>query len=264
MKKFMMFLAVAAILFTGCGESEKVVAKNPTITLGSMIITAPIVEKIKEKLVASGFDAKTILFDANNAAATACKDGDLTAFVHNHKPWIDTFNKEKESNIVMVDPYLFYYRMAIYSSKFDSLEALPNAMKLVIPNDPSNIDDSLRFLSAINMITLGEKREKFYTILDIKENPKNIEFIQTDISTVARNIDDADAVMTSSIRMQQTGYDASKFLVENPRTKNFPVGISLKAEHLQEPWVKVANDYLQSQEFKTWFEKQYKGALALY
>lgn len=264
MKKFLTFLAVLAILLTGCGDGEKTVAKNSKITLGAMIITEPIIRQIKEKLIASGYDAETILFDANNAAAIACKDGDLTAFVHNHKPWLDTFNKEKESNLVVIEPYLFYYRMAMYSSKHNSLESLPNGFTLVIPNDPSNIDDCLRFLSAIQFITLGEKRENFYTILDVKENPKNIQFIQTEISTVARNINDADAVMTSSIRMKQTGYDASKFLVENPRTKNFPVGLAMKAENSKEPWVKVVNDYLQSDAFKAWFANEYQGALALY
>jgi len=264
MKKFFMFLAVTAIFFTGCGDSEKSVSKNQKITLGAMIITMPIITKIKDKLIASGYDAETILFDANNAAATACKDGDLTAFVHNHKPWIDTFNKKSDSNIVMVEPYLFYYRMAIYSSRYKTLESLPQNATIVIPNDPSNIDDCLRFLNDIKMLTLGEKRESFYTILDIKENQKNIQFIQTDISTVARNITDADAVITSSIRMKQAGYDASKFLIENPATKAFPVGLSLKKENAKAPWVKIANDYLHSDEFKTWFENEYKGALALY
>ena len=268
MKKFLLFLAVTAILFTGCGEKEKspAVTTNPSpkITLGSMITTEPIVKKIKEKLIASGFNTETILFDANNAAAIACKDGDLTAFIHNHKPWIDTFNKEKNANLSVIDPFIFYYRFAIYSAKHASLDALPNGATIVVPNDPTNLDMSLRFLASLDLLKLGEKRENFYTMLDIKENPKNIKFFETDVATVARNMNDADAIIAVAIRVKQAGFDPSKFLAEDPTSKTFGVGLSLKADNAKDAWVKVANDYVQSNEFKTWVADEYKGALALY
>lgn len=264
-----MFLAVTAILFTGCGDKEKSTATtkavtSPKITLGSMITTEPIVKKIKEKLVASGFNAETVLFDANNAAAIACKDGDLSAFVHNHKPWIDTFNKEKGSNITVVEPLIFYYRFALYSAKYATLDALPNGATIVVPNDPTNLDMSLKFLSSLGFLKLGEKRETFYTMLDIKENIKNIKFFETDVATVARNMNDADAVITVAIRVKQAGFDPAKFLAEDPTSKTFGVGLSLKMDGAKDAWVKVANDYVQSNEFKTWFTNEYKGALALY
>ena len=266
MKKFLLFLAVTAILLTGCGDKEKSTTPvtSPKITLGSMITTEPIVKKIKEKLVASGFDAQTVLFDANNAAAIACKDGDLTAFVHNHKPWIETFNKEKSSNLTVVEPFIFYYRFAIYSAKHTSLDTLQDGATVVVPNDPTNLDMSLRFLSSLGFLKLGEKRENFYTMLDIKENPKNIKFFETDVATVARNMSEVDAVISSAIRVKQAGFDPAKFLVEDSTSKTFAVGLSLKSDGLKDAWVKVANDYVQSNEFKTWFTNEYKGALALY
>lgn len=270
MKKFLLFLAVTAILLTGCGDKEKstttttTTVTSPKITLGSMITTEPIVKKIKEKLVASGFNAETVLFDANNAAAIACKDGDLTAFVHNHKPWIDTFNKEKSANLTVVEPFIFYYRFAIYSAKHTSLDTLPDGATIVVPNDPTNLDMSLRFLSSLGFLKLGEKRENFYTMLDIKENIKNIKFFETDVATVARNMSEVDAVISSAIRVKQAGFDPAKFLVEDTTSKTFAVGLSLKMDSVKDAWVKVANDYVQSNEFKTWFADEYKGALALY
>lgn len=255
---FVLALAVM-VTATACGKKEE-----EKITLGSMSTTEPIVVKIKEHLNNEGYNAETVLFDANNAAAIAAKDGDLSGFVHNHKPWIDTFNKENNSKLTVVDPHLAYYRFAMYSSKYKNINEFSDNMTIGIANDPTNTENSLKFLENLGLLKLGEKKGEFYTILDIKENPKNIKFYETDVATIARSINDVDAVISPAIRIQQAGLDPNKFIEEDKTSKDFPVGLTVNEEDKDKDWVKEAQKYISTDEFRTWFENEYNGTLVQY
>lgn len=261
LSKILVLALSLAVMMTAvaCGKKE-----DEKITLGSMTTTEPIVVKIKENLEKNGYNVETKLFDANNAAAIAAKDGDLTGFVHNHKPWIDTFNKENGSNLTVVEPYIAYYRLALYSSKYKSVDDLPDNMTIGVANDPTNIETALKFLENQGLIKLGEKTGEFYTKLDIKENPKNIEFYETDVATVARSIEDVDAVVAHAIRINQAGLDPNKFIVEDKTAEDFPVGLVVPDTEKEKDWVKEAQKYIASDDFRTWFEKEYNGTLVQY
>jgi D-methionine transport system substrate-binding protein len=219
---------------------------------------------LKDELAKKGYNVELVLFDANNMPATATKDGNIDGFVHNHLPWIKTFNQQNNSQLEMMQPYLFYYRTAMYSLKYKSIDEFPKGIQIAIPNDPTNIETSLLMLQQLKLITLGEKKEKFYTLLDVKDNPMQIKFLETEISTTARSINDAGAVICPAIRIKQAGIDPNSFLVEDKTTVNFPVGLTIDAKNAQAPWVKDAMDILKSDSMKAKFNELYNGALVLF
>ena len=164
----------------------------------------------------------------------------------------------------MLKPYFFYYRMALYSKKHNSLAELPDGAVIAIPNDPANLQTTLLFFQRLGLLTLGEKIDKFYSILDIKENPKNIKLIETEISTTARSITDADAVVCPAVRVMAAGIDPKSFLAEDETTKNFPVGLTIDSKNAKVAWVKDTMEILQSDVIKTSFNDRYKGSLVLF
>lgn len=263
-------LAAAIILClsaVGCAKQANPTAtqtEDKIIKLGTLSTIEPFITALKDELVAKGYKAEVVMFDANNMPAIATKDGDINGYIHNHLPWIETFNKENNSKLVMVKPYLFYYRTALYSIKHKSIEDFPNGAQIAIPNDPANVDKSLLMLQDLGLLTLGEKTENFYTILDIKDNPKNIKLLETEITTTARSINDADAVICPATRIKAAGIDPNSFLAEDPATVNFPVGLTVDERSLNEPWVKDAMEILSSDQMKAKFEKIFNGTLVLY
>jgi D-methionine transport system substrate-binding protein len=164
----------------------------------------------------------------------------------------------------MVQPYLFYYRTALYSSKYKSIDQFPKGVQIAIPNDPTNVEKSLEMLQKLGLLTLGEKKDKFYTILDIKDNPKEIKLIETEISTTARSITDAGAVICPSIRIKAAGIDPNSFLAEDMTTLDFPVGLTIDSKNSQEAWVKDTMEILKSDAMKAKFDELFGGALVLY
>lgn len=254
-------LLVAVFVLPSGGHAQPV---GRVIKLGTLSTLQPFMAVLKDELVKKGYNVELILFDANNMPAIATKDGDIDGFIHNHLPWIETFNKEKKSTLEMIKPYLFYYRMALYSKKYNSLKELPEGAVIAIPDDPANLQNTLLFLQKLGLLTLGEKTEIFYTKLDIKDNPKKIKLVETEISTTARSITDADAVVCPAVRVMGMGIDPKSFLAEDETTKNFPVGLTINSQNSKEAWVKDTMDILKSDSVRTAFNDSYKGALVLF
>ena len=244
--------------------SQSSTEKKESIKLGTLSTIAPFTTILKDALVEKGYDAEIVMFDANNMPATATKDGSIDGFIHNHLPWIETFNKENKSELKMIEPYLFYYRTALYSSKHKTIEELPNGAIIAVPGDPSNIEKSLQMLEELGVLTLGAKTDKFYTILDIKENPKSIKLLETEITTTARSINDADAVICPATRIKAAGIDPNSFIAEDMSTVNFPVGLTVAPDSADKQWVKDAMEILKTPEMKTKFEEIFNGTLVLY
>jgi D-methionine transport system substrate-binding protein len=254
-------LLVAVFALPSGGHTQ---TSGKAIKLGTLSTLQPFMAVLKDELVKKGYDVELVLFDANNMPAIATKDGDIDGFIHNHLPWIETFNTEKKSNLEMLTPYFFYYRMALYSKKHNSLEELPDGAVIAIPNDPANLQNTLLFLQRLGLLTLGEKIDNFHTTLDIKANPKKIKLIETEISTTARSITDADAVVCPAVRVMAAGIDPKSFLAEDETTKKFPVGVTIDSQNAKEAWVKDTMEILKSDAIKTSFNDRYKGALVLY
>ena len=234
------------------------------IKLGCLSIFNTYMDELASRLEEKGYSVEVVRFDANNMAAIACKDGDINGFIHNHLPWIETFNKENNSNLTMMKPYLGYYRFAMYSNQYDRVEDIPDGATIAIPNDPTNLENSLLLLQQLGLIKLGDKLEDFYTVLDITENPKNLKLLETDVDTTARNIDSAAAVICPATRVQVAGIDPNSFLAEDETTVNFPVGLTVREEDQNQTWIQDALEIMQSDEMRAKADEIFQGTFPLY
>ena len=262
------FICLALVLILtlsliGCSK-QPITTKEKVIKIGTMSVNEVFVKALVDELAAKGYKAELVMFDANNMAAIATKDGDLDGFIHNHLPWIETFNKENKSNLMMVKPYLYHSRFGLYSSKYKTVAEIPNGARIAVANDPTNMDKSLIMLQNMGLLTLKDKTENFYTELDIKENPKKIVLVGTEISVTARSINDADAVITAAARIKQAGIDPNIFLAEYANEVKFPIGLTIDAKSENEPWVKDAMQILTSDAMRAKFNQIYGGANVLY
>lgn len=260
----LMLALVLCLGLAGCNGQEGDQKEGKTLKLGTMSTIEPFMTTLKDALVAKGYKAEVVMFDANNMGAIATNAGDLDGYIHNHLPWIQTFNKKTNGKVTMVKPYLAYYRMALYSSKYKTLDELPNGCQIAVPDDPANFENSLLMLQSIGLLTLNPKAGDFVTKLDIKDNPKNIQFVETEISTTARSIHDVDAVFCPATRIRVAGIDPNVFLAEDPNMVNFPVGLTVHADSVDKPWVKDAMAILASDEMRAKFNEIFGGTLVLY
>lgn len=263
-------MIIMVITLTGCSSNATEQANKATqpgkkvIQIACVSTIDPIVGWLQEGMAPLGYDVKTVMFDANQLPATALKDGNVDGLITNHLPWIQTFNKENNCDLQMPKPYTYYSRTAVYSIKHKTIDAIPQNALIAVPGDPSNMDRSLLTLRDMGLLTLGEKKGNFYTILDIKDNPKNIKIIETDITQTIRSINDVDAVITGANRVKLAGFDPNSFLYDDLTNPNYPIGLVINAKDMEAQWVKDAMKVTQSEEFRNKFNKHFNGTYVLY
>ncbi|WP_300410299.1 MetQ/NlpA family ABC transporter substrate-binding protein [Lagierella sp.] len=275
MKKLIsiIFICVCVILFASCQAKEKNNGVNQetkqlknvqkTIKVVCMPLSEPIVEMYNKFLEDDGMKIEPVVFDGNHLPATALADGSVDAVILNHKPWIETFNKENNTDLVMPEPYLYYSMNALYSMKHDKVEDLKNGT-IAVAGDPVNLDRALKLLDSVNLIKLKKKDEGFYTLVDIEENTGNIDILETEITATARSYKDVDGMIAVASVVKQAGFDHRDFLVEDPVNKDFPLGLIVQEKDKDADWLKKMHDCQGSKEFKEIFDKEYEGAYGLY
>lgn len=268
-------------------KSNKFVkTEKKEIKLGCMSMTEPIITWLKEGLEPKGYDVEIVVFDGNHLPATALKDGNIDGLILNYLPWLKTFNEKNDCNLHMVEPYIYYGYTAIYSSKYKSVEELPKNAQITVAGDPTNLEKALIRLQAAGLITLGEKKESFYTKLDIVDNPKNIEIIETEVTSVVRSINDVDAIIASADGIRRSGMDPKSFIYPSMSeleaeldmiskgneitSDKEPIfiapdfGLIIDPKDIDAQWVKEAVTVYKSNEFKEKFNDYFKGAYILY
>jgi len=265
----MLSMSLVGCTSNGSEKASKTVSQGSqtekkVIKIACISTVNPIVGWLQEGMAPLGYEVQTVMFDANQLPATALKDGDVDGLITNHLPWIKTFNKENNCDLQMPQPYTYYARTAVYSAKHKSVDAIPQNASIAVPGDPSNMDRSLLTLKDMGLITLGEKTRNFYTILDIKDNPKNIKIIETEITQTIRSINDVDAVITGGLRVKLAGFDPNAFIFDDITSKDYPIGLVVGAKDMNAQWVKDAMNVTQSNEFKEKFNKHFNGTYVLY
>ncbi len=260
-----------AVFLAGCKGNDKtpetvgsVAQEKKAFSIGCMPLNEPAVQIVKELLEAKGYQVDVVVFDGNHLPAVALKDKNLDSLILNHLPWINTFNQENQTELTMVEPYTYYSYFAIYSQKHQSLDAIPDNGTIAIGGDPTNMDRSLRVLRDAGLITLGDKSGAFYSMIDIEENPKNLQLLETEVTATVRSIADADAIVTFSSTMKMAGFDPKVFLYEDPSSTDFPTGFVVNKENAQAEWIQAAVEVTQSDEFKQRFNDFYGGAYKLF
>lgn len=266
MKKIVVTALACMLMLTGCGggKAAKTEDDPKEIKIGTMSIVEPIVNMLAEGLEKDGYKITPVLFDGNHLPATALKEGSVDGVILNHKPWMETFNKENNANLVMPEPYMYYGTNALYSNKYDDVSQIPDGAKIAVPGDPINLDRSLKLLQDLGFIKLQEGKEGMYTPADIAENTKNIKIIETEITATVRSMDDVDALFCGAAYVKEAGYDHKKPLYLDPANKDYPLGLIVNKGDEDKPWVKKVLEYQQTQEFKDKFNEYFDQTYILF
>lgn len=233
-------------------------SKAKKIRIACMEETEPIVGWIKEGLESLGYNSEIILYSSNQLPATALKDGEIDGVILNQLLWINTFNKENNCELKMVD-HMYYGWSGLFSTKHKGINDLPRNAKIAIPGDPSNMEKALLGLEKAQLIKLGAKTGKFFSLLDIGSNPKNIKFIETERGTTARSINDVDAIVCGATEAKKSGIDITKYLYNDFNNKSYPHGLIVNPKDVEATWVKEAIKISKTKHFKDKFLGQYGG-----
>ena len=260
MKKRLVSVMLAAVLLavSGCGASKDAEKdgeeQKTTIKLGVRADGIDMAEAIRDSVKEKGYDLEITTFDDSIQPNVALEEGSIDVNWYQHKPYLDSYNEENGTDFVMIEPYTHYPLFARYSSKYDSVEDLPDGGQIGLCNDATNQARGLKLLEDQGLIKLDESAET-PTVYDIVENPKNLEFIEAEMSVLPQSYEDVDAIVVAGQHMYNAGMDADDFIAESSDGPDYSLGFVVRKEDQNADWAKDLNEAAQCDALSDYFEE---------
>ena len=108
-----------------------------------------------------------------------------------HQPYLDDFNAENGTHIVSVAA-VHFEPMGIYAGKTASIDEVSDGAVVAVPNDTTNEARALLLLEANGLIKLKDGAGITATVLDIEENPLNLEIQELEAAQIPNSLQDVD------------------------------------------------------------------------
>lgn len=149
---------------------------------------------VVDDLAAQGIDLQIVEFTDYVMPNEALEAGEIEANYFQHLPYLESFNAERGFDLVSAGG-IHIEPMALYSTRYDSLDAIPDGATIAIPNDPTNEGRALLLLQSAGLITLSDDAGIEAVPSDIVDNPHSFKFSEIEAASLPRVLDDADAAV---------------------------------------------------------------------
>ncbi len=284
MKKLISFL-LAAVLFcgtlSGCSasapltsdiqtnaqssaeDSQKEDGEPIVIRIGASITPhSEILKAADELLREKGYQLDIVEFDDYILPNLNVESGDLDANFFQHRPYLENFNEENGTHLVSV-VVVHYEPFGLYPGKTTSLDNLADGAQIAIPNDGTNEARALLLLESFGLITLKEDIGMTATILDIEENPKNLQITEMAAAQLARSLQDVDMAVINGNYALQAGLDLNEALATEDRNsevaQTYANALVVKEGMEDSDAIKALGEVLTSPEIKAFIDDTYHG-----
>lgn len=262
-----MFLvvAMAGTLAAGCGGSSESDSdeggsseKKEVVKIGIRADMVNQLESVRDKIEGLGYKVEESVFDDSVQPDVALAEGSLDMNWYQHEPYLQSYNAENGTDLVMIEPKTFYPLFAMYSDKWDSVDELPDGATIGLCNDATNQARGLHMLEAQGLITLDDSVES-PTMYDVKENPHNFKFIEAEMSVLPQSLADADAICLAAGHMVNAGLSAEGYLCQSDDNELYAVGFAVRAEDADAEWAKEIAEVVQCDELAEYFKTEKEG-----
>lgn len=254
-------IAVSLFGLTGCGaKNEGSDDAKKTIVVGaSPEPHAEILEKVKPILEKEGYTLEIKEFTDYVTPNTALQAGELDANFFQHIPYLEQFNKEKNTDLVYTVK-VHLEPMAIYSKSIKDLKNLKDGATIAVPNDATNEARALKLLQKEGIMKF--KEGELISKLDITENPKNINIKELDAAQLPRVLEEVDcAVINTNYAIAAKLNPTKDALAIESKDSPYANIIAVKKENKDKEYIKALNKAINSEEIRKYIEENYKGAI---
>lgn len=250
-------LASVTFVFAG-GASDSSSENNNVIRVGATPEPhAALLNLVVDDLASQGYTLEIVDFTDYVTPNTALEAGELDANYFQHIPYLDTFNVEQGTHLVNAGG-IHIEPIALYSTKYDSLESLPDGARIAVPNDPTNEGRALLLLQDAGLITLKEGAGLEALPSDIADNPKNLKIQEIEAASLPRALQDVDAAVINGNYAIPAGLIATRdgLYVESGNSPYVNV-IAVREGHENDPKIVALVNALKSDEVREYVAETY-------
>lgn len=261
--------AMMAVMLMGCGGSsteegtaeenteesseESAGGEKAVIKLGVRADFIDMVEAIRGSVEDAGYELEVTTFDDSIQPNVALGEGSIDVNWFQHQPYLTSYNAENGTDFVMAQPYTHYPLFAMYSEELESVEDIPDGAVIGVCNDATNQVRGLTMLQDLGLITLDDSVDT-PTIYDIKDNPKNLQFVEAEMSVLPQSLPDVDAVILAAQHMYNAGLDAADYIAESEDGPDYSLGFVTRPEDADAQWLADLVEAARCDTLKEYFE----------
>ena len=258
----LLVLVLSLCLLTACSGSSDA---DKTITVGASVTPhAEILRAVEAELAEQGYTLTVVEYNDYVLPNTATESGELDANYFQHQLYLTDFNANNDTHLVSVAS-IHYEPFGVYAGKVSSLDALTEGSTIAIPNDGTNEARALYLLEAEGLITLKEGVGFTATVLDIAENPLNLNIEELEAAQLVRALEDVDvAVINGNYAIQGGLKVADALAVEDASSdsaQTYANILVVKEGNEELEKIQVLAAALQSEAVRTFMEESYAGAV---
>ncbi|MCW5588023.1 MAG: MetQ/NlpA family ABC transporter substrate-binding protein [Legionellales bacterium] len=201
------------IFLAGCSKQPSANEIKVGTIAGPETQLMEVAAKVAEKEY--GLNVKIVQFSDYTMPNAALADGSIDANMFQHIPYLQQAIKQQGYSLSVVGK-TFLYPMGIYSQKITTLADLAQRAEVAIPNDPSNEARALLLLEKAHLITLKPNSGVNATVVDISQNPHQLNFKEIDAAQLPRVLPDvALAVINTNYAIPAGLHPTSALLTED-------------------------------------------------
>lgn len=230
-KKLFGFAAVAALsvsALAACGNSGSASKEDATtVKVGVMSLSSSEEARWNKVQEILGDDVKLEFtqFTDYSQPNRAVAEGEVDINAFQHYNFLNNWNEENGEDLVAIaDTYIAPIRL--YSgteggkNKYKSVNDIPNGAEIAVPNDPTNESRALYLLQSAGLIKLDVSGKELATIVNIKENAKNLKITELDASQTASSLQSVAAAVVNNTFVIEAGLDYQNALYKEQKDEN--------------------------------------------
>ncbi len=222
-----------------------------------------VVEVAAKEAKKEGWTIELVQVNDNIQYNELLKNKEVDANFAQHEPFMAKFNEEKKANLVLVQK-IYNAKVGFYSKDYQSIEEIPNGMKVAIPNDVSNEGRALAILEEEGLIELKEGVGFQGTLKDIVKNDKELEFLSVDLLNLAEAYNEKNVALVYNYPtyIAKIGLKPSDALfLEKNVDERFAISLVAREDNQDSEKIKVLKKAMTSQAVKEFLEQEHSETL---
>lgn len=266
---FAVLTALALLAVSACGapsenNTEAAEGEDPLV-VGATAVPAGDILRFVESELATGAGLSLEIHEYSDYIApnTALAEGQLDVNLYQHEPFLLEYNEGNDTDLVAVEQ-IYLPPLGLYSKAVDDVADLAEGSEVALPNDPTNEFRALELLEEGGLITLAEGvDEATFSLSDIEENPRDLDFREVEAAQLPRSLDDVDAAIVNNNYAQEAGLDFENdsILLEEFDGSPYVNILASRSDNTDDPRIETLAELLTSPETVRFIEETYEGSV---
>jgi D-methionine transport system substrate-binding protein len=141
--------------------------------------------------------------------------------------------------------------LGLYSHKIKNLSELKKGSELTLPNDPTNLARSLRFLAANHLITFKQNIDPTKASeKDIESNPYELKISPVEAAQLPRTLDAVTLAVISGNYAIASGLSLNSALVKEVLDDELKITLAVHTDDVHKQFVKDLKEAIESKTFR--------------